>query len=64
MICPECNTDLTGPGIYDTFIEQGDSEEEATETEGTFDRQIGVYDLSKDMTVEWMCPDCKARWPR
>lgn len=27
-------------------------------------RTIGVYDIDKDRTVEWMCPDCGSRWLR
>ena len=29
-----------------------------------FSRAIGIYDLAKDRTVEWACPDCEVRWPR
>jgi hypothetical protein len=27
-------------------------------------RLIGVYSHDRDCTIEWMCPDCKARWDR
>ena len=73
MNCPHCDVDLKGTSIYGTYIEMGDSEEEAlrkaemfgaTKTEGTFDRQIGIYSLETDRTVEWMCPDCGGRWKR
>lgn len=72
MRCPECETDLDGGLIYDTFIKMynGDKEKAlrvaehygATETEGRWGRQIGHSD--GDSVYEWMCPDCGAIWPR
>ena len=73
MNCPHCNVDLTGPSIYEHFLSTGVSEQEAlrtakmygaTKTEGTFDRQIGIYDTGCDRTVSWRCPDCGGEWPR
>jgi hypothetical protein len=29
-----------------------------------FSRRIGIYDMNRDRTVEWACPDCNVRWPR
>lgn len=36
----------------------------ATRTEGQWGRQIGIYDMERDRTVEWECPDCHGRWNR
>jgi len=29
-----------------------------------FSRKIGIYDLVKDRTVEYQCPDCGHTWKR
>ena len=29
-----------------------------------FSRAIGFYDMARDRTVHWICPDCGLRWPR
>jgi ssDNA-binding Zn-finger/Zn-ribbon topoisomerase 1 len=29
-----------------------------------FSRLIGLYDLDRDRTVAWQCPDCNTRWDR
>lgn len=29
-----------------------------------FSHLIGIYDQRLDRTVEWLCPECEARWPR
>ena len=71
--CPHCNTDLNGGFIWDTFFERHGSEEEAdriskmygaSKGNGKWGRQIGIYDLDKDRTVSWRCPDCTGEWPR
>lgn len=36
----------------------------ATRTSGRWGRQIGICDMTKDMIVEWRCPDCHKTWPR
>jgi len=36
----------------------------ATRTKGRWGRAIGIYDLEKDRTVRWRCPDCEHEWPR
>lgn len=30
----------------------------------TLSRIVGIYDLGRDRTVEWLCPACGARWDR
>ncbi|WML44577.1 hypothetical protein [Neobacillus sp. PS3-40] len=29
-----------------------------------FTRKIGIYDVVKDRTVKWKCPDCGGEWDR
>lgn len=36
----------------------------ATREAGQWGREIGIYDLEKDRTVSWQCPDCNHIWPR
>ena len=71
--CPNCNSNLEGGLIYQTFLEQGHSPEQAldyakgygaTATEGRWGREIGIYDIDLDRTVAWRCPDCNHQWPR
>ena len=69
--CPNCNADLNGGLIWDTFYKQTGSEEEAdksaksygaTRTEGQWGRHTAIYDIDKDRTVAHKCPDCKHIW--
>lgn len=36
----------------------------ATETQGRFGKQIGLYSMEKDRTVAWKCPECGHEWER
>ena len=36
----------------------------ATREKGNWGRAIGIYDMEKDRTVRWKCPDCNHEWPR
>lgn len=29
-----------------------------------FSRRFGHYDMARDRTVSWSCPDCGITWPR
>ena len=69
--CPCCGVDLNGGSIWQTFYEKTGSEEEAdrisemygaTRDLGQWGRQIGIYDMDKDATVYWECPDCGCNW--
>lgn len=71
MICPSCKSDLTGDLIYDTFFEKYGDEQKAletaamygaTKTEGCWGREIAIYDIGKDRTVAYSCPDCGHQW--
>lgn len=71
--CPHCKADLDGGDIKQTFVEQGQSEEEAGATAEQYGygpgrtkwgRAIGIYDIGRDRTTQWECRDCKGRWGR
>lgn len=62
--CKHCGADFDGGDIKQTFIAQGKTDEEAAEIASHYSgtkwgRQIGIYDLSEDRTVNTQCPDCK-----
>jgi len=71
--CPHCGSDLDGGSIWEHFYHQTDSEIDAdriasqygaTRTKGKWGREIGIYDLEKDRTVSYQCPDCEGVWVR
>jgi hypothetical protein len=58
--CPFCHSDLYTPSDGKCWF---DSEGQAHDNpDGS--RVIGIYDWDRDMTIEYLCPDCNARWPR
>ncbi len=36
----------------------------ATRLEGQWGREIGIYDMERDRTVKYKCPDCDGEWMR
>lgn len=70
--CPNCGMDFDGGLVFDTFMEQFDGDEEkaleyasgygATKTTGRWGKRIGIYDMERDMTTQWQCPDCEHIW--
>ncbi len=71
--CPNCNTDLDGGLIFQTFMEKYNDRAKAletaemygaTETTGQWGRAIALYDINKDRTVAYKCPDCNHQWER
>jgi rubrerythrin len=71
--CPNCNADLDGGSIWETFYQLTGSEEEAdrkaemygaNREKGRWGRTIALYDRDKDRTVAWKCPDCGHAWER
>lgn len=73
MHCPKCKSNLEGELVYKTFLDMYGDEKKAlhsaemygaTKTEGHWGRQIGIYDMEKDRTVAYQCPDCQYEWPR
>lgn len=54
--CPHCKANLQGEPIP----------RESQKSYGAthFTRKIGIYDLAKDRTVKWKCPDCGSEWAR
>ena len=73
MICPNCNVNLEGDLIYETFLAKYGDETKAleaaamygaTKTEGRWGREMAIYDMEKDCTVAYQCPDCNHQWER
>lgn len=71
--CPNCNLNLDGGSIWDHFFQESGSEVEAdriaamygaTREKGQWGRNIGIYDMDRDMTVAWRCPECNHEWSR
>ena len=69
--CPNCKADMNGALIWRTFIERGllpgEADERAamygaTRTKGRWGRAIGMYDMERDRTVAYKCPDCGGEW--
>lgn len=54
--CPHCNANLQGDPIA--------PESQHLFAATHFSRKIGVYDLERDRTVCWQCPDCGGEWGR
>lgn len=55
--CPSCNS---------SWIDKEIPEESRHFFGGAthFKREIGIYDMSRDMTVRWKCPDCGMEFDR
>lgn len=74
--CPHCHTSLDGDLIINYPLNQGKTMEEAREyaenyggweehgLENRWGRAIGIYDLYKDRTTHYKCPDCEKTWER
>lgn len=71
--CPNCKVDLDGGSIWGHFFKETGSHTEAdriaemygaTREKGQWGRQIGIYDMEKDRTRQWQCPDCNHIWGR
>lgn len=52
--CPHCGAQLQGDPI------PLDQRELYGATH--FSRKISIYDMGRDMTVSWRCPDCNGEW--
>ena len=72
--CPACKADMNGGSIWETMLEKSDGDEAeadrkaemygATRTSGRWGRKIGLYDIGRDRTMQYMCPDCEHIWKR
>lgn len=71
--CPSCGVSFNGGSIWETGLKMHGTEEAAdeyaaaygaTRTTGQWGRQIGIYDMEKDRTVQYQCPDCGHTWGR
>lgn len=69
--CPNCNVDLNGPLVWQTYFQQGHTKRGAdriakmygaTRTEGRFGREIDIYDQTEQRLVARRCPDCQHQW--
>lgn len=72
--CPHCNVDLDGDLVIDYPLSQGKTREEALEyassycgwdehgEKNRFSRAIGLYDINKDRTTAYRCPNCNKTW--
>lgn len=70
--CPNCNANLDGGDIKQTFIDMGKTPEEALKSADNYGyskgrtqwgRQIGQYSMEFDRTTSYVCPDCNHEWP-
>ena len=74
--CPHCNANLDGDLVIDYPLSQGKTLEEAIDyarfysgwdkygVDNKWGRQIGIYDMEKDRTTKYKCPDCGGEWSR
>lgn len=71
--CPNCNLDLNGGSIWATFNEKYADEAKAdeiaamygaTRDTGSWGKAISIYDMERDITVAWKCPECNHQWER
>jgi len=52
--CPKCDADFDGGPIPENIRRHYDAPR--------WSRVIGIYDMEKDRTVSWKCPDCSHEW--
>jgi len=66
--CKHCGADFDGGNILDVFIKRGKTVSELEEIAEMYGygpgrtqwgRQIGIYCMERDRTVNTQCPDCK-----
>lgn len=74
--CPHCNASLDGDLVIDYPLSQGRSREEALAyatmyagwnehgEANRWGRAIALYDIGKDRTTAYRCPDCQGTWER
>lgn len=55
--CPHCGADFKG-----AEIPEKDRPMFGNHTH--FSRRISIYDMDKDRTTHYQCPDCKHTWAR
>lgn len=74
--CPHCNADLDGDLVINYPLSQGKTMGEALEYAKSYEgwkkhrafnrwgRAIALYDIDKDRTTAYRCPDCQGTWER
>ena len=72
--CPHCNADLDGDLVIDYPLSNRYSPDLVLEyvssyagwnehgEKNRFSRAIGLYDINKDRTTAYRCPDCNKTW--
>jgi hypothetical protein len=65
---------MDGGSIWQTMLEQSGGDEAeadrkaemygADRTSGRWGRKIGLYDMRRDATMAYQCPDCQFVWMR
>ena len=74
--CPHCNASLDGDLVINYPLSQGKSMDEALRYAAMYagwnehgeanrwGRAIAVYNIDKDRTEYYRCPDCQRTWER
>lgn len=72
--CPNCKSNLESQDIYEYYLNEYKDGIKALESASfygwkpekpcCFSRCIGIYDMDRDVTSHWQCPDCKHKWER
>ncbi len=74
--CPFCSANLDGDLVINYPLTEGKTMEEALEyaknysgwsehkEKNRWGRVIGLYDIRKDRTTAYKCPDCEKTWDR
>lgn len=69
--CPNCKMDFNGELIWEYFLKEYGDEAKAdevaemygaTRTEGRWGKKVALYDMDRDRTTAWFCPQCKHEW--
>jgi len=74
--CPHCNANLDGDLVINYPLSQGKTMDEAIayaknyagweqyKVLNRWSRAIGLYDINRDRTTAYRCPDCDGTWER
>lgn len=72
--CPKCKCSLESDDVYQYYLDCGYTPENAlkcaesygwsAEKPTRFNRVTGIYDIDRDRTTHWKCPDCAFVWSR
>ena len=65
--CSACGADLRGGPIPTEYLHMYGGEAVCPYGCGSprhYSRLIGIYDIERDRTASWLCPDCGKETPR